>query len=258
MDRDPISLAARVAALTCVLACAWLPGAARAYVVTYDFAGTGQVCDYVDGGAGTRCADGTAFIGAITLDVDERGPLGADASVRGTREASDPLGWVTPTFAIEWAGRSFEPLRLPGETGFDTYSVVANDYYVEIPYDTNVDELYTRFASARFDAGVNAVNSVIFRRATTDLTWLDGLDFADALLAPGAGAYNVLEFVATRELDAANAGGRDGFYGAVTLTALTRRVAAIPEPSTLLLGCIAVLVVLLARAPAAPRPRRAA
>ena len=103
MDRDPISLAARVAALTCVLACAWLPGAARAYVVTYDFAGTGQVCDYVDGGAGTRCADGTAFIGAITLDVDERGPLGADASVRGTFQSRrmSPRSSRSTTFTLK-------------------------------------------------------------------------------------------------------------------------------------------------------------
>lgn len=248
MDRDRISTAALAASL--LLAC--MPRAAHAYVVTYDFAGTGRVCDYVDGGAATRCADATAFTGAIVLDVDERGPTGSDASVRGTWEASDGLGWVTPAFEIEWSGRSFVPMRLDGETDFDTYSVVSNDFYVEIPYDTTVDELYTRFASVRFDASVNAVSSVIFRRGTDDLAWLDGLAFADALLAPGADALNVLEFIATREVDPATVGGLEGFYGAVTLTSLTRRAAEVPEPASFALGVLGLLA-----GAAATRRRRA-
>lgn len=235
MDRDRVTTAALVAALACT------PVAGHAYVVTYDFAGTGEVCDYVDGGAATRCTNDTAFTGAITLDVDERGPSGADAYVRGTAEASDGLGWVTPAFEIEWAGRSFAPLRLDGETGFDTYTVVSNDFYVEIPFDSTVDELYARFASVRFDADVNAVSSVIFRRGTEDLSWLDGLAFTDALLAPGAGALNVLEFVATREIDPATLGCLEGFYGAVSLTTLTRRAAAVPEPWSLALGLLALV-----------------
>lgn len=241
MDRDRLPLAALLAALACA------PCAAHAYVVTYDFSGTGSVCDYVRGGAGTQCAEGTAFTGAIMLDVDERGPAGEDASVRGTWEASDSLGWVTPRFDIAWQGRTFAPARLAGETGFDTLAVVSNDAYVEIPYDATVDELYARFASARFDAQVNEVASVIFRRATADLDWLDGLAFEDTLLAPGADAFNVLEFVSTRERDPGTPGGLEGFYGEVTLTSLTRRAVAVPEPPALALALLAAGAVTAAR-----------
>lgn len=248
MDRGRTLRATWLAAASALAPCA-----AHAYVVTYDFAGTGQVCDYVSGGADARCANGTAFTGAIVLDVDERGPRGDDANVAGDWEATDGRGWVTPAFEIAWGDRVFSPQRLEGETGFDTLSIVSNDFYVETPYADVVDELYTRFASVRFDADVNAVESVIFRRGTTELDWLDGLAFADELLAPGADAFNVLEFVASRELDPSTPGGLDGFYGAVTLTSLVRRAEAVPEPSSLLLGVLG----LLAGAAARPSVRRA-
>src|SRR5687768_12340047 len=78
-----------------------------AAVITYDFAGVGDLCTLVDEPASPGCwtQRGIQFQGTMTLDINESGPSGDDFQVRAVdspwgagAEAWDQNGWVAPSF----------------------------------------------------------------------------------------------------------------------------------------------------------------
>lgn len=98
--------------------------AARAGAVTvYDFTGIGNLS--VDGGFSTT--PNVSFRGGLTFDVNAANQPAPTAQ----NSALALTGWVTPTFSIEnlslgaWHAR--QPMRLDGQTEFDTEALVDNN-----------------------------------------------------------------------------------------------------------------------------------
>jgi len=110
-----------------VIAALLLCGAtAQAVPVIYDFTGTGTVCTYTSTGACINSHNG-GFTGTISIDVLTNDPSSLGSyGTDGSTNAYAINGWVESDFLIQWAGNSFNPGPIEGQTHRDQFARVYN------------------------------------------------------------------------------------------------------------------------------------
>jgi hypothetical protein len=209
---------------TALAACLFNGMAAQAVPVTYDFAGTGNVCTYTRDGGCASNYDG-AISGSVTIDVLADAPSGPGSYNSGTFIAYG-YDWVQSDFLIEWDGNSFNPGPVDSQTSGVQYAEVQNDQPSHVGL-VSISENYQGFdGSTHFYS-----DAAIFRR-TTNTSWLTGLAIPAGFdLAPGPDALNELHF----SEGTWGATGPTGFLGVANLTSLTPHAASVPEPGSLVL-----------------------
>ena len=211
--------------MTALLACLFNGLAAQAVPVTYDFAGAGSVCTFASDASCASIYDG-AFTGSVTIDVLTDGPSGADSYSNGSSLAYDYNGWLQSDFLIQWDGNTFNPGPVDSQVSSDNYVQLANDYI-------GADQLFNRESYHGFDGSTNFYSNAGLTRQSANPSWLTDLTFPAGLgLAPGPNAFNQLNF---GEYVQTATGLYAGFSGTGSLTAMTVRMTAVPEPGTLAL-----------------------
>jgi hypothetical protein len=219
--------------LLSIVAAGLITSAAHAAPITFDFAGSGQLCTYT-GGTSESCA-ATAFTGAVTIDVLTSVPSGPDSGGDGVTNAYANSGWVQSDFIIQWAGNSFNPGPVPGSTYTSSFASVWNGL-IGIDMLTN-EERYEGFVDGT-PAGTYYLSYASLRRSTFDTTWLSDLSFNTSVgLAPDSLAGDGVYFGnSTQDID-----GYTGFHGNIELATFTQRVTPVPEPTTwAMMGCALV------------------
>lgn len=254
---------ARSGALAALLAALVAAAHAGPTTVVYGFTGTGGLS--ADGGFITT--PGVHFKGKVTLVVNPANQPNPNAQ----NQALAMTGWVAPSFDIQYLslGNWYtlpQAAHIPGETKFDTETVVRDDYL-----GSGRDELFTQFDS-QLVKPVSSGQYVQVSRTTldryTNLSWLNGFAFAtDVGLAPGDAthpAYNHLVFQDTiYNPDSQPIPGNitwhtTGTTADISLSSLVEEVAAsgntVPEPRSEMLAAVALGIAGLARR--APLRRR--
>jgi hypothetical protein len=193
-------------------------GAAHAQSVTYDFKGTGELCTAAQPGSDFICESDVQFTGSVTMQVLDPNPGGPDGESNGVTDAWAENGWVQNSFVIRWGDQTFIPGPLPDMRLSESFTEVSNGFAGRADFPLT-DMLY----NSVFYSSDLCIQSVQMIRSTTDMSWLDGIDFdLSATLAPGADATNTLDF------ESGPCGtSPEHRYGNVTLTSLTPRATRV-------------------------------
>ncbi len=203
---------------------------AQAVPVTFDFTGTGFVCNYASDASCASRYDG-AFTGSITVDVLADGPSGPDSYTNGTTMAYDYNGWAQADFLIQWGSESFNPGAVPSQISSDNYVQLFNDWGY-------ADFIAIRENYSGFDGTTEFQSIAQFTRQTGDLSWLTDLSLPSGLgLAPGPSAFNQILFNNSTRTTGEFSAVYAGYSGTVDISSFVRRTTSVPEPGTLgLLG----------------------
>jgi len=226
------------------------PLAAYAAPVTYDFTGSGTLCNFTGTGSAMACTYGQTFTGSVTVDVLAPGPSGGDG-YSGPTVAYDDNGWVQSDFTINWGANTFNPGPVTGNTLSLQTTWVHNDLSAS---DGNFyDEVANKEGYAGYKSGVSYLSEASLYRGTSDSTWLSSLAFDPQIaLSPGKNQitfnnYAYLLNLATMTYD------YSGFNGIVDLGSLTKRgsdgepTTPVPEPGSFALAGIGALAAGLSR-----------
>jgi hypothetical protein len=219
------------------------PLVAYAAPVTYDFTGSGTVCNYTGTGNATACTSGQTFTGSVTFDVLASGPNGSDAYTNGSTVAYDADSWVQSDFTINWGSNTFNPDLVPNNTLIQHTTEVMND-------NSGLDEIVNDERYAGYKNGVSYLSAATLTRATNDTSWLASLAFdLQAGLSPGSNQitftnYAYLLNLVTMTYD------YTGFSGSIDLGSLTKHgsdggggpTTPVPEPGSFALAGIGVMV----------------
>lgn len=206
---------------------------AHAGIITYDFAGTGSLCQFFG-----SCDSGIAFTGSMTVDVNPAGPSGPDSNIDPGASAQDDSGWVTPSFIINWAGGSYQSYVVAGETYHDNYTLMEPGIFGQ--------GLVTRDYSLR-ELIVGATRELVQNEAEFRLQPNGAADpglgmsaFPEPLsLTPQFGAF-IGFFDTSATLVDNQLSAWSGIQGGFELDTLVQRPTSVPEPATLILMCLGV------------------
>jgi hypothetical protein len=218
--------------------------AAQAVPVIYDVVGIGQVCPV--GIVMPACTQGVTFTGSVSIDVSAQGPSGPDSILILPESAYDLDSWVDPTFEFAWEGGSFAHRTVPGENIQDRLSSV---YSIA---ETGEEAATTRKLSSRDGivdgfrdsdqnwAQLDIVYGDLTARDILDVTAFPALDALPPTAVPSFWLRD-LAFTVDYNIDQIlTYTGYNAYFTATSIQA--RPPAAVPEPSTLALAGIGVLV----------------
>jgi hypothetical protein len=220
--------------------------AVQAVPIVYDVVGIGQMCPV--GVVMPACTQGVTFTGSVSIDVSAQGPSGPDAILIPSELAYDLDSWVDPTFEFAWNGGSFAHRTVPGENIQDRLSQV---YSVA---ETGEEAATTRKLSAR-DGIVNGFRDsdqnwgqldIAYGDTTTrDILDVTAFPALDTLPSTATLSFWLRDLAFTVDYNIDQILTYTGYNAYFTATSV--RARAVPEPSTLVLACIGVLALTVAR-----------